>query len=238
MRQQGITGILVLIVALLGAALFLPFPYYQKDDVYCESYPPQLCAKKGWNFGKPLWKQILKTQETTDSSSVLTQQPTLDPTADWKTYENKKYGFTFQYLEKFLIDETDFSTIRELHPKNKTEFMIAVTSDPDLKNKLLLGKDKSVLNISVSVWKTNKETVDKALEEYHAFYGGDLPAGTDRQLNGVNWLSINYTNNSSVPISEHALLRQGRLFVVGISPADSQLRDVADKILSTFKFTN
>lgn len=110
-QNKGITGILVLIAVLVVAVLFFPLPYYQKGDVYCDSYPPQLCAKKGWNFGKPLWKQILKTQETTDSSSVSTQQPTLDPTADWKTYANTNLGFQIRYPDSVEITNEDSNTV-------------------------------------------------------------------------------------------------------------------------------
>lgn len=164
--------------------------------------------------------------------------PTQDETASWKTYTNTKYKFTLKYPANFIVSETDFSTIKDLHPKNKIEFRFDFANNPDFKNKLLLSKDKSVLYGSVDIWKTNEQSITKALTEYHTFFGEDnLPNGVNRMINDITWLHRNYTNSSFVPITQYALFRENQLFVLETSPSDSQLKDTADQILSTFKFT-
>lgn len=180
------------------------------------------------------------TQKSGGSS--LAQQPSppgspVDETASWEIYTNTKYKFTLRYPTNFLVRENDFSSIKDLHPKNKTEFSIDFTNDSNFKNKLLLANDKSILNVGLTLWRTNEESLAKALGEYHAFLGDhDMPSGVNRLINSITWLRRTYTNSSSITITEYTLLEEARLFVLEISPSDSQMNNIADQILSTFRF--
>jgi len=57
---------------------------------------------------------------TPSSISTESISPTPDPTADWKTYENKEYGFSFKYPTNFqpssqiqIIDNSDQLTVKQ-----------------------------------------------------------------------------------------------------------------------------
>lgn len=54
--------IMITLFFLLGIILFLPLPYYQKEDARCDctkEIAPCLCPKKGWHFTKPLIIQLI-----------------------------------------------------------------------------------------------------------------------------------------------------------------------------------
>lgn len=215
MRQQGITGILVLIVALLGATLFLPFPYYQNNDVYCESYPPQLCAKKGWHLRKSLWKQILKTEEQIDSSPISTQQPTPDPTANWKVYTNTKFKYMFKYPPNTAV----YSRVESL-PGNEKERDITTTCCV-----VVIEEDKTVLGNEVFEDGKSIEEHKRRLSEDPAVSGME-----ETTFAGERALIYMYTSVKTLTVV-HKSISYNFLFVTGEE-------DLGDRILSTFKFTS
>lgn len=87
-NQKGFAPILIIILIAIGI-LFLPIPYYENEDRWCESDPPQLCATKGWHLGPSLWKRVSGDLQKTDSSTI---QPSPAPTTDKDAEGGKACG--------------------------------------------------------------------------------------------------------------------------------------------------
>lgn len=117
-----------LIWLILGLAIFLfiPLPYYQQQNAYCESSPPQLCYKQGWHVGLSLWDKIYPyllpqpTQQTLSDSRppvppIITNHPYKEPSlsADlkekyfpvWKEAFLKTNKMTEDYFSKYIVIE-------------------------------------------------------------------------------------------------------------------------------------
>lgn len=67
--RKGLILITAISIAIIAAVLFLPLPYYQSTDLWCESYPPQLCESKGWHLRPSFWREISGDLEQTVSHS-------------------------------------------------------------------------------------------------------------------------------------------------------------------------
>lgn len=108
--QKGFTGVYMLIGIFILAVIVMivPLPYFQKFDMFCFPCPPNqncpTCPKAGWHLGTSLYKQIVTKYQSNIHQEELTRivsptpQPVLtDETANWKTYTNTDYSFSFQY---------------------------------------------------------------------------------------------------------------------------------------------
>ena len=52
----------------------IPIPYYQNEDVWCESFPPQLCSPLGWHLKPSIWGNITNKSGQTVSHTIKTPQ--------------------------------------------------------------------------------------------------------------------------------------------------------------------
>ncbi len=122
--QKGFNLIpLILIILVFVAAIFIPIPYYQKDTVCILIYPTE--CKSGWQLGQPLWKRIFQsnTQQTISSPQPTpTPSTTPDETANWKTYTNNKYSFSFKYPSSFSLTTRNTNKLIVILEDSKGEF--------------------------------------------------------------------------------------------------------------------
>ncbi len=83
-----------------------------------------------------LVKEITKLKSIPTPIATVTPSP--DPTANWKTYKNNDYGFTFKYPNTTKVDEEYLSDSVSKFTKNKRPLMLYVR---DLSNKSLIYID-------------------------------------------------------------------------------------------------
>lgn len=192
-------------------------------------------------LGRALPRGPEGTLRGTPTTAILpTPTPTPDETADWKTYTNSKYGFSFKYPQEWNIGIPSFEGFEGKDESNKTLFRADITNSSDFKNNALLSGEKKILNISVSVWNNESaRSFNSVLEEWDNF---DHPYKIDtesiKEINQIKWTRRELTNTHPSALSriEFAALNGKYLFVVTAAPRDSTIINSADQILSTFKF--
>ena len=89
----------ILVVVLVVGIFFAPIPFYVSGDrAVCLGI--DICPRQGWNLGPSLWQRIsggFFLRQSTQPSSPLTPIPAPDPTANWKTYIDSNFGYSFKY---------------------------------------------------------------------------------------------------------------------------------------------
>jgi len=158
-----------------------------------------------------------------------------DETANWKTYTNTNYDFSFKYPSEWNINVPSFEG---KHENNKTLLRVDVTSSLDFKNAALLGNKKDILNVSISLWDNeNAKSFESVLAEWDNFFQNPKPNSTSiNEISQIKWTRRELINASNLPIIEFVTLKGKYFYVAVVSPQDSTLIDFAGLILSTFKF--
>lgn len=64
----------LILIFLVTIGIITPIPYYQNEDVWCESYPPQLCSPLGWHFKPSILSNITNKNGQIVSQKVKTPQ--------------------------------------------------------------------------------------------------------------------------------------------------------------------
>ena len=70
MKNQKGLALLVIVLIIAAIGFFVPMPYYEKEDRWCESDPPRLCSPKGWHLGPSLWQRFSGQLEKPVSSTT------------------------------------------------------------------------------------------------------------------------------------------------------------------------
>lgn len=164
-------------------------------------------------------KQVQPGSQPTPTSMVVAT-PTPDPTADWKTYTNTKYGYSIKYPEDWVMLEAATAIF---HPRGETEiepfymFEIDVRENPTgLTPRAWFEKEYSRLweeNISVSF----KEVEVSGLKrEEVAFILADMPIRYVLIGRGNRIYLMNLIETSEIGSKEH--------------------QDMFNLMLSTFRF--
>jgi uncharacterized protein YkwD len=153
------------------------------------------------------------TPATTSTTNPTTTSAT--STADWKTYENKDYDFSFKLPSNITIKET----IINIEPKN-------------------IKLDLIDQNVSITVYESNLSLADiKKISEQHGsvivensssnFQIKDAQA-VKYELGGISvGEEIDITNNKNAVLA-----------TVYANPGNTMSRETFEKILSTFQFTD
>ncbi len=260
MKQKGFAPVVILVLITLGI-FFIPIPSVIKENVDCFPCPPNTeasqcpkCPQKGdveWTpsifqriagkLSKPGWLMEIVNPRPSPSSVTpeKTPQPS-DPTANWKTYTNLKYGYAFKYPESWEPNRG---------PGNISDKGLSTQRDVDFYDPSLPGEDPGTgLNVMVN--------------ELDA-------AGTKRNCSNLDdcfsktfdWLTETYTLNktSSTFVGQPAttftyqrktdlytqswkylyFLYKGNAYNIHISTNTNREKvifGVFDQILSTFKF--
>ena len=105
-------------------------------------------------------RTTLNQKKQSVSQSVNVQKhltPTIDPTTNWKTYTNTKYGFSFKYPSSLNLEET---------AKNRTsDIVVLVASNakyPTLASRIHISVDKNTKNLTLDEYVKNIPTANNS----------------------------------------------------------------------------
>ncbi|TSC93708.1 MAG: hypothetical protein CEN91_145 [Candidatus Berkelbacteria bacterium Licking1014_85] len=171
-----------------------------------------------------------KTSTISTGSLITTSTTAVDPTADWKTYTNTTYEFSFKYPKDWkLIDLAKTETVNggfqngenyiQLYPPTRPKELekLEVMLIPTNSNLLELIKEDSIYS---EINKANINNILWSFGERNGEFGG-----TDYQAYAVidkNYPAVTATNKVKITAAGYSLLAQ---------------KATLDQILSTFKFT-
>ena len=174
--------------------------------------------------------------------------PTPDLAANWQTYHNEVFGYSFDYPTHLEVEDAN-----EIATDPETSTAISVHLNPEWAGfdelygnafKVIISpKDsKSIEEIASNIWRINKE--DKNPNKPQKVVG-ELEVLTFRGRDGYRFSVTSSFKTGSLRISSMGygidrentvLLVDGKVFIYGIIfPSNTPL---ADQILSTFKFTD
>jgi len=177
----------------------------------------------GFKMGK---KQISPNvvAEPTITPQTTEASPTPDPTANWKTYNNKELGFSFQYPSSFAVTDTLQKSLKEIPTTHnililedklsKQQFSFMINPDgfgpffPDKTLNIAYSDSKGVYTIKDEDTE-NQENSDP--DTYFIFISGKI--------------------NSNVSFLCFARAPRN-------TQSQKEINQLTSQILSTFKFTN
>ena len=192
-----------------------------------------------------------QTSKPTNSSQISppTTSPTLDETANWKTYTNAKYGYSFKYPPKL--------TSIELSP-DKGEMVVSIAGKSEGSSDE--GYYTGLFNISSFIPGDTLYDSDEIAKELLALKVGDQYQPADRLIGNLTSTYPTYKRLSGMTISgvqakvfetkstDGGLLKKfyvsnkdtNYLIVSDFYSTQSEYypQELYDQILSTFKFTD
>ena len=189
-----------------------------------------------------LQNQKLKSQISATPTPLGSPEPSAeaaDPTADWKTYTNTKYGFSFKYPSELVrLEENLDNAFKEKYSKDDSkegslEFMFDVS-------RYTAENSTPYNSLILSIFPTNQTAEEYAKE--HKVSGGGFPSETKvtvsktGEFETVQWFG-SYKNYSTQYLS---IKKEGRLYNFGITGTGYDQDDkkiLLDQILSTFEFS-
>lgn len=169
-----------------------------------------------------------KKQSTSPQPSILpSPKPTVDPTANWKTYTNSVLQFSIRYPSDWNIEEIENKTIILIKSPN-VEYQEPV-------NKVVKGAE---IRIQISPYN----------------YSGNI-SSLIQKPGTVPEADITYISSILVEVSEiesvktistglygkvvqYQIPKENKIYEIGIYTSDQTIQNTFDQILSTFKFTN
>jgi len=167
-----------------------------------------------WQTQRLVAELRVKNEELIINTPTVT--PTPDPTADWKTYTNSEYGFSFKYPSDFLDKKmNDNSVILSVGSK---DYSLSLKADSDLD--IYTDEIKDIKKL----FDTKEQNVNiKGIGPYTAYLRSIQSAGGE----------FSFFRIILIPIKSY-------MFDLSLSPKDENdfatSEELADQILSTFKF--
>lgn len=252
MQKGSISTIFVILILIIAAVLFLPLPYYQNTDLWCESFPPRLCKSKGWHLRPSLWREISGDLEQTVSHiptpPLPPEVPSADETANWKAYTNTKFNFSIKYPTDVYIDDTKSSLEKDkgtvLKFKNKdvryfdTKTEKIYTKEPETGEYLIV---EPVIGATFFADFTDVMKLDQIVNHPNEKYY-DKPLIYEKITINNNqayrFEYINRTNPRNIPWISTLLVVDKHIYKIDVSSYEitQELRSRYDQILSTFRF--
>jgi len=198
----------------------------------------------------------LKSQNLTPTqSSILSPAPSIDPTANWKTYTNTKYGYSINYPDNLILggsgpgQTTEFIAQHfwvQLNGPVKCEettkhcaYFAIVVKEVDAKDSSMSAKEIWLKYLNYGDLRSNMS---------------NIVAEEEVELSGVKASKISHTILFSIPMKTIVLARNNRIYAIDlreflypdgkpISPKNVAITEwiyasLYDQILSTFKFTD
>lgn len=172
---------------------------------------------------------LSSNQRKTISPPEPIATPTPDPAANWKTYENTEYGFSFKYPENFIVKESDDSGVFEVDLWKEKE-------DSPLLFVVLFGKSGLEYKDFQEIISTSKRQLNPGYT-----YSNIIR----KPIDGKEFYSYQagvYINEGGYVVGPSAWLSAGGLVGIYFFEISSfeltKNQSLFDQILSTFKFTN
>lgn len=240
--RKGFAPILIfLLIAIAVGILFIPVPYYEKEDLWCLSDPPQLCATKGWHLGSSLWQRFSGQLEKPVSS---TTQPSSTPneTANWKTYTNSQENFSFKYpsdwkLREQVVESNEFTILVQAESSEKQ--LDEYTKMPLYEVEVAVKENKEKLTL--------REVSDQFLESGKS-PGMILQERTKASVGEKDVEKLRFAQDTGVEDVFVVLINNDRIYVTTFTAnfiTDSlpnlygkEFEAITDQTLSTLKFTD
>jgi hypothetical protein len=161
---------------------------------------------------------------------VANNQPSVaieDPTVDWKTYTNKKYGFEFKYPKDIKI----INNLSGESYKSGTEILkkpvFLVMDSVDNAGTLTIYNDENKYPIPKMMWIEKEDKVDVNGIAMDRVINGSQ----DAKLENI-YISYSFWTGETSNYND----MQGYLLVAYKHRSDSQSEKLLDQVVSTFKF--
>lgn len=233
-NQKGYVSVLILgiIVLSLGVFFFVPLPYYQSTPVLCKD--GGRCPHVGWNLGTTLYNQLFPkgtNGNPRETNQEKVNQPSDTDKSNWKTYTNKRYGFSFQYPSDFSVEEQG-DKIAIWFPKPTGELdqdKIDLTIEENSKGL----SPQEIVEADIRDLRKKDQTLqfvaDKEERSLKPYKNGDIDGVTFQSGADYDFDIILFTHNSYSYTfsSSHYDLQPGQM----IAP-----QETINKIISSFKF--
>jgi hypothetical protein len=224
--------VVLLAIVILGTAGFFVYRYVLiRNQAAIATFDD--CVRFNGGMIQAIYPATCTTRDGRRFTQSLTEEEQknllpLNGTANWKTYENTKYGYQVQYPSTWLVEvmnsedqlaQTAAANFRMITDETPAEsgFSLSVTSDP---------KD-----LSLTDW------IKQNLNNGTFLVGANDITGSTVSVSGLTWERINNDSIGYVPtgLVKYGLAHNGNLYYVVVYSADAK---TLDQIMSTFKFTS
>lgn len=165
--------------------------------------------------------KVVSQQQTLEASTLPVPTFVSDPTADWKTYTNTKFGFSFKYPKdlSYIYDQSD-----QYSETGINNAMILLQNFDDSKPRTETDQDFQIV-----IYIANK----------NGNFNLEDPQGeqTETTINGVRVIRAS-TTQKWVSVPTVFFQSSPNKIAVQLSNPNSTNKTWFDQILSTFKFTD
>jgi len=201
-----------------------------------------------WQHSKTPREKVGVSEKTSPTSTASVKQPkepsiTDNETANWKTYRNDKYGFSFKYPEEINLGKgpTQITVKENLNPFKAV--FVAYIEKPFTVGFKVLEKPQGFSNLEGYI-KTETENINK-VRDSAAPISAEFSEFT---INDINGFTIKTTAGDALGNTDVGIYFEkiGYLFVIhysyskslleGQDPLESSKYHTIQKIISTFRF--
>lgn len=162
---------------------------------------------------------IIGTITSTATPKATTTTSATDKTANWKTYTNEKYGFSFKYPETWKVHDfpTDQGSVQRM------------SVEPDNKARAL---GSETFSINITDLSKEEKTFDEFIQE-------NFQQLKDDELNGIN---VKSTINPSIAEHIEYIIQSGNYVITIATITEEESRSTSDietanLIANTFELT-
>ncbi|MDO8657273.1 MAG: PsbP-related protein [Candidatus Levybacteria bacterium] len=241
--------IFILAALVILIILIIPIPFRQTDlcGFNCGKVSVPLW-KIGWSYFLGIGSLIIKTDGRAvrvDPSLIPDQRitssptPTVDETANWKTYENRELSYSIKLpndwnLSKELSIKQREDSLEKFTPLSENEVSEISKQDAYNPSFYLEIEVKDNQGININEWASNSKYSPQAADQEI----------TETLLNGIS--SVQVLGNQGKGFVDYYLYNEKKIYNVGYYYLENDptwgrpsgiTKEIFEKIISTFKFT-